>query len=101
MAAPPPAYHSTVVPFFYGSLSFLHKHSWLWMTSLSTPQAVSSQSTAVLPRVCSPIPTFQLSAPVCTSGHTSQSGVCRAVAWTVCIDLTLFCLPQVSRFTLL
>ena len=53
------------------------------------------------PRVCSPIPTFQLSVPMCTCGHTSQSVVHRAVAWTACVGLTLSCLPQTGHFTLL
>ena len=49
MVAPPPARHSAVVPCFYGSLGFLHKHSRLPISSLPSPQAVSSQPTAVLP----------------------------------------------------
>ena len=52
-------------------------------------------------RVCSPVPTFQLSAPVCTSTHMSQSGMCRAEAQTVCVSLTLSCLTQTVNFTLL
>ena len=47
MAAPPPARHSTVAPFFYGSLGFFHRHSQLWISSLPSPQAVSLQPTAV------------------------------------------------------
>ena len=52
-------------------------------------------------RVCSPIPMFQLSAPVWTSGHASQSGACRAVARTIRVGLTLSSLPQTSHFILL
>ena len=50
-------------------------------------------------QVCSPVPTFQLSAPMCTDGHMSQSGTWRAVARTICIGLS--CLPQTGHFTLL
>ena len=48
MVAPPAAHHSTVLPCFYGSLGLLHKHSWLRISSLLSPQAVSSHPTAVL-----------------------------------------------------
>ena len=41
--------HSAVEPCFYGSLGFLHKHSCMRISSLPSPQAVSSQPTAVLP----------------------------------------------------
>ena len=47
-SAPPPAHHSTMASWFYGSPGFLHKHSWLWISSLLSPQAVSLQPTAVL-----------------------------------------------------
>ena len=93
MVALPPVHYSTVVPCFYGILGFLHKHSQLWISSLPSPQAVCSQPTAVLSEVCSPISTFHLSAPVCTRGHMSQSWVLKAVAQTVCVGLTLSCLP--------
>ena len=33
---------------FYGGLGFLQEHSWLWSSSFPSPQAVSSQPTAVL-----------------------------------------------------
>ena len=48
--------------------------------------------------ICSPILTFQLSAPVCTVRHASQSGACRAVARTICVGHTLSCLPHTGRF---
>lgn len=52
-------------------LSFLHKHSYLWISSLPTPQAVSSQQpTADLSPVCSPNPMFLPPAPICT-GNTA------------------------------
>ena len=48
MAAPPLAHHLTVaLCFCVVSLGFLHEHSWLWSSSLPSPQAVSSQPTAV------------------------------------------------------
>ena len=47
MVAPPPGHHSTVSPCFCVSLDFLHKHSRFWITSLLSPQAVSSQPMAV------------------------------------------------------
>ena len=89
------AAHSTIVLHFYGSQGFFCKHSCLQSSSLPSLQAVSSQPTAVLsPSVCSPNTMFQLPAPFCTGGHTSQAWVCRAVAWTICVGLTLSCLPQ-------
>ena len=48
MAAPPLVHHSTVAICFYGSPSFLHKNSWLRISSLPSLQAVSLQPTAVL-----------------------------------------------------
>ena len=101
MAAPPPAHHSTVAPCFCA----------VWVSSTSIPSYAFPPSGPLRlsphsqlqssPRVCSPIPTFQLSAPVCTGGHTFQSGVHRAVARTVCVGLTLSCLPQTGHFILL
>ena len=73
---------------------FLHKHSWLWISFLLSPQAVSSQPIAVIsvdllsnPHVPAPSPHvhWRTHVPVCT---------CRAVAPTVCVGLTLSCLPQ-------
>ena len=48
MAALPLAHHSTVVLHFCGSPGFSHNHSCLWISSLPSPHAVSSQPTAVL-----------------------------------------------------
>ena len=39
--------HSMMALLFCSSLGFLHKHSHLWSSSLPSPQAVSSQPTAV------------------------------------------------------
>ena len=47
--------------------SFLRTHSYLWISSLPTPQAVSLQQPAAdLSPVCSPDPMFLPAAPVCT-----------------------------------
>ena len=48
MVSPPLMCHLTIVLCFYGSLNFLHKHSQLHVSSISFPQPVSSQPTAVL-----------------------------------------------------
>lgn len=40
--------HSTVALHFYSILGFFQQHSWLWSSSLLSPQAVSGQPTAVL-----------------------------------------------------
>ena len=48
MASPPLKCHLILALCFYGSPGFLHKHSWLWISSLLSPQAVSLQPTAVL-----------------------------------------------------
>ena len=54
------------------------------------------------PQVCSPNPTFWHPAPVCTCRHPSQAGAHRgAVARTICIGLTVSCLPQTSCRALL
>lgn len=53
------------------------------------------------PQVCSPIPMFQLPDPVHTSRHISQAKARKAVAWTICVGLTLSCLPQTGHVTLL
>ena len=89
-------HHSTMVLFFCGGLSFLHKHSQLQNFSFPSPQTVSSQPTAVPALVCSQNPTLQYSAFTTTSGHPSQAGACRVVAWTICTGLTLSCLPQTA-----
>ena len=93
--------HSTVVLCFCGDLGFLHKHSWLWSSSLPSPQAVSSQPTAVtsLGLLSKPhVPAPSLSAHWQTP---SQPGVRRAVAWTICVGLTLSCLPQTGCWAIL
>ena len=101
MAAPPLAHHSTMAFHFYDSPGFLHKHSQLWSFSLPSSQALSSCQQESSPWVCSPNPMFQQPVPVCTSGHRSQTAVCRVMARTICVCLTLSCLPQTSCWALL
>ena len=68
----------------------------------SHPLRLSPQSQQQsYPRVCCPMPMFQLSGSMCTSRHKSQSGACSAVVRTICVGLTLSCLPQTGCFTLL
>ena len=101
MAAPPFLRHPAMALCLCGSLGFLHEHSWLWSSSLPSPQAVSSQSTAVPSSSLFSNPTFQYPAPVCTGRHLSQAGACRAVAWTIYVGLTLSYLPQTGCRALL
>ena len=54
MASPPIVHYSTMTLYFYGSSSFLHKHSQLWIFSLPSPQAVSLHLQESSSRVCSP-----------------------------------------------
>ena len=82
----------------------------VWVTSVSTPgsrlppfhplRLSPHRQWQSSPWICSLIPTFQLPAPVLTSGHTSQSGAHRAVTWTVYVGHSLSCLPQTRHFTL-
>ena len=83
MAALPFVHHSTMVLCCYGSLHFLHKHSWLQSSSLPAPQAVSSHPTAVpslgllsKPHIPAPSPCAHQWTPVsgwgvqgCGTGH--------------------------------
>ena len=46
---------------------------------------------------CSPIPMFQLPAPVHTCGHMFQVGVCRALARIGCVFLTIFILTVTNQ----
>ena len=52
-------------------------------------------------KVWSPISMSQNPAPLCTNRHKSQAGVCWSMAWTICVGLTLSCLPHTSHFILL
>ena len=84
---------------FYGSLGFLHRHSWLQCPHPHplrlSPYSQQQSST----QLCSPNSTFQHAAPILT-GDTSTAGAHRAVARTVRVGLTLSCLPQNSCCTL-
>ena len=68
-------------------------------SSLSSPQALSPQPTAVPSTGLFLNPT--VSAPVCTSRHRSKYGANRALAQTISASLTLSCLPQPGCCTLL
>ena len=94
MVAPLLAHHSAMALRFFGHLGFLHKHSQLWSSSLPSTQAVSSQPTAVPSLGLLLKPTFQHPAPLHTGRHPSQAETCRTVAQTICVGLTLSCLPQ-------
>ena len=48
MVALPFTCHSTMALHFHGGLGFLQEHSQMWSSSLPSPQAVSTQPTAVL-----------------------------------------------------
>ena len=100
IAALPPACYLAIVPCFHGSPVFLHRHSLLEIppSHLLSLSPHSQQQFSLW--ACSPIPTHQLPAPLHTCEHTSQSGACRAVVWTICVFLSLSHLPQISHFTL-
>ena len=66
MAAPPIVCPLMTVLYFCGNLDFLHKHSWLWTSSLLSSQALSLQPTAVLFSGLLSNPTFQHTAHVHT-----------------------------------
>ena len=93
--------NSAVSLWFYGSLSFFHKHPWLWSSLLPSLQSVSLHLTAAHHRVCSPNPMFQCSASIHNGRPTSQAGACRIVAWTFSGCLILSCLPQTCCCTIL
>ena len=83
-------------------LGFFCVHPWLWQyhnpVPSRLPQSSQPQSS---PWVCSLNPRFQHPDPTCTGRHASQAGVHRKVAWTFCVDLTLFCLPHTCCSALL
>lgn len=93
--------HSTMVLCFYGSWGFLLKCSGLHMSSLPSPQAISFQLTSVFSLGLLSKPYVPAPVPMCVSRYMSQVRGFRAVARTMCLGLTLFCLPQTSYCTLL
>lgn len=101
MVALPFLCQSTMTLHFYDGLGFLHKDSQMWSSSFPPLQAVSPQPTSILSMSLLSKPLRHHQAPICTSGNTSQAGACRAMAQTICVCLTLFCLPQTSFYALL
>ena len=83
----------------------------VWASSMSIPSCRAPHSCPLrlsphskqqsLPCICSPNPMFQHPTPVHNGGHLSQAGACRAVAQTICVGLTLSCLPQAGCCALL
>ena len=88
------AHHWTIMLHFCHILGFLQEHSWLQSSSLPSPQAFSLQPTSVLSPGLFSKPCIPASAPLSTGGYPSQAGAHRVVAWTICVGLTLSCLPQ-------
>ena len=101
MAAPLFVCHSTVALCFYGSLGLLHEHSWLWSSTLLSLQAVSIQPTAVLSADLLSQPHIPALSPAPHQWTYVSGGAHRAVALTICVGLTLSCLPQTSCHALL
>ena len=93
--------HSTMVICSCDGWGFLHKHSYLRNSSLSSLQTVSSQPTAVESQGLLSKSHFPVPDPVCPCRHLSQVRVCRAVAWTICVGFTLSCLPPTGHCALL
>lgn len=95
-----PMCHSTVAPCFCGSLDFLHKHSWLQISSLPSPLAISSQPTVIFfPGLLFNPHIPALSLHVHWQTHVPVWGM-QGCSMTFCTSLTLSCLPQTSCFTL-
>ena len=84
-----PTHDSAVSPCFHGSLAFLHRH-FPPQSPPSHPLDPSLQSTAVLiPGLLHNPPKLQLPATAPSRGPVSLSGVCMAVARTLCISFHL------------
>ena len=97
--APPTARDSAVSPCLHGCLVFLHRNFPL-RSPPSRPMGPSPRSQQqTSPWDCSPIPTFQLPAPVLSRGLASLSRVYKAAARIVCVILIPFTLSQLSCFT--
>lgn len=93
--------YSTMALYFFGFLGFFQEHFQLWSSS-SHPLGLSLHShQQSSPWIYSPNSTFQHSPSVHASSHMPQAGIHRAVAWTICVGLTLFFLTQIGFCTLL
>ena len=98
-----PVHHSTMMPCFYGVPGFFQKLYWLWTYSCNFRLSFHSQQLS-FPWICAANHTFQHPAFLHNRRHTTQAGVCRAVAQTVHSVyfvlfslynlLTLSCFPQ-------
>ena len=98
--SPMPAWNLAIVPCFHGSQSSSIGIPCCGFPP-SRPLSASSHSQQHFSLwACSPIPTHQLSAPLHTCEHTSQSGSRRAILRAICVFLTLSCLLRISSFTL-
>ena len=96
-------HHSKMMPCFYGVTGFFHKLYWLWTYSCIFRLSFHSQQLS-FPWICAANHTFQHPAFLHNRRHTTQAGVCRAVAQTVHSVyfvlfslynlLTLSCFPQ-------
>ena len=98
--ASPATRDSAVSPCFHGCLIFLHRYFPTTISSLTSPQSVSPQSTAAL-TLGSTIPQLQLLAMVPSRGPAFLSG-CRSMYGCLkdCLILIPFRLPQISCLTL-
>lgn len=112
MVALPLVPHSTMAPHFQVSSRFLQEFSWLGSAS-AHPLRLSSHSYS--PHFCpfrpslrsqqlssiqvySANPRLQHPAPICTGGHSSQAGACKAVVQIIYANLVLSCLPQTNHY---
>ena len=86
--APPPMHESAVLPCFHG---FPPQAFPTTISSLTSPQSISPQSTAALPWDCSTIPKLHLSAIAPSREPMSLSNVCVAAARTVWFSFHLGC----------
>ena len=102
IAAPPPKHHLTTTLCFYGRPGFLHRHSQLRISSLPSPQLSPHSQQQSSPQVCSPNPQHSSpqppSAPADTRLMLGHAGLWHGPS--ICVGLTLSCLPQMGCCTL-
>ena len=101
MMAAAPMHDSAILPCFHGCLAFLHKYFSPQSPPHPHPLGLSLYNQwQPSPWDCSTIPMLQLPAAAPSRGPVSLSGVCMAMARTVCMILIPFILSQISSFTL-
>ena len=88
--APPPTHDSAVSPCFHGYLAFFHRH-FPPVSSLTSPQSVSLQSTAALALGLLPVRKRQLLATAPSRRPAFLPSICMAVARTVWISFHSGC----------